>query len=64
MPSSDTPESERLDLDYTFGDKGLQVAAQGPADWSRETPSDDQLSQQARQKIAEVLRELAERREP
>lgn len=48
MRSSDTRESE---------------PRQGPSDWSRETPSDDQLSQQARERIAAALREAAERRE-
>jgi hypothetical protein len=39
---------------------------QGPSDWSRETPSDDQLSDEARERIRQVLEELAgrERRDP
>lgn len=45
MHSSDTPETD---------------TQKRVPDWSREIPSDDQLSQQARQKIAEVLRRLAE----
>jgi hypothetical protein len=32
----------------------------GAADWSKETPSDDLLSPEAKRRIAEVLRELAE----
>ena len=46
MPSSDTPGSER-------------EFPQGPADWSREKPSDDQLSERARLRISEVLAWLA-----
>lgn len=51
MPLSDIPESE---------------PQQGPSDWSREKASDDMLSEEARQRIGEVLGELAkiERGEP
>jgi hypothetical protein len=44
MRSSDTPKTDR----------------QGPADWAHETPSDDQLSIDARERIARLLRHIAE----
>ena len=37
--------------------------SEGPPDWSKEPRSDDMLSEEAKRRIAEVLRELAERGE-
>jgi len=51
MRSSDTPESEVTHERMTH---------ERVPDWSHEIPSDDQLSQKARQRIAKLLRELAE----
>jgi len=51
MRSSDTPESEVTHERMTH---------ERVPDWSHEIPSDDQLSQEARQRIAKLLRELAE----
>lgn len=45
MPSSDSPASER---------------EEGAPDWSKEPRSDDLLSDEARRRIRQVLRELAE----
>lgn len=50
MRSSDTPETER-------------EWPQGPADWSKEIPSDDLLSDEAKERIRNLLEELRERGE-
>lgn len=51
MPSSDTPVNSGWSHDHEH------IAPQGPADWSRETPSDEQFSRP----VWKRLRELFER---
>lgn len=72
MPSFDSPETDplpeltarQLGAPNSIGGSGEPALnegspPQGPADWSREVPSDDQLSDAARERIAQGLRDLA-----
>ena len=60
-PSSDTQENENELL--PDDSPTLQQADQGPADWSRETPSDDRLSEEVRERLGLLREKMAERRE-